>query len=152
MKKKLFLALAVCSILLIANCKKGKINKLNSISYGTSFGMCAGYCSQFIVITDSKLTFSKSKNGSMPETKTCSKTISETEVNTIKNLLNVSQVSNLPEVIGCPDCADGGAEWISVTADGKTYKITYDYGKAPKELEAAVARLKILKDGFKDCN
>ncbi|RZK17040.1 MAG: hypothetical protein EOO86_13540 [Pedobacter sp.] len=152
MKKNLLLILTVFGALLFSNCKKGKINKLNSISYGTSFGMCAGYCAQSLLISDSKLTFSKSKNGSTPDTKTCSKTISETEVNAIKDLLNASQISNLPEVIGCPDCADGGAEWISVTADGKTYKITYDYGKAPKELEAAVARLKVLKDGFKDCN
>ena len=152
MKKHILFIFAAFCLFLFSNCKKGKINKLDSISYGTSFGMCTGYCAQSIVISDSKLTFSKSKNGSTPDTKTCSKTISETEVNAIKDLLNASQISNLPEVIGCPDCADGGAEWISVTADGKTYKITYDYGKAPKELEAAVARLKVLKDGFKDCN
>ncbi|WP_165499734.1 hypothetical protein [Pedobacter frigidisoli] len=36
-------------------------------------------------------------------------------------------------------------EWISVTVDGKTYKITYDYGKPPKELESAAAKLKGLK-------
>jgi len=152
MKKILQVILTLALITPIFSCKKGNIKNLNSIAYGSSFGMCAGYCSNSLLISDLKLTFSKSKNGQSADTKTCSKTISEADVSAIKNELNISKISNLPEVIGCPDCADGGAEWISINADGKQYKITYEYGKAPKELEAAVAKLKVLRDGFKDCN
>ena len=152
MKTNLKLILSVLCVFLFSTCKKGKIDDLNSIGYGTSFGMCAGYCSESILISDFKLTFSKTKHGQTPDTKSCSKTIAEADVKAIKDLLNANQIYNLPEVIGCPDCADGGAEWISVTADGKKYKVTYDYGKPPKELEAIVAKLKALKDGFKDCN
>jgi len=152
MKKILQIILTVALITSGFSCKKGNIKNLNSIAYGSSFGMCAGYCSNNLLISDLKLTFSKSKNGQSADTKTCSKTISEADVIAIKNELNISKISNLPEVIGCPDCADGGAEWISINADGKQYKVTYEYGKAPKELEAAVERLKVLKDSFKDCN
>lgn len=152
MKKTLIVIFSIAITLSLSACKKGNIKNLNSISYGSSFGMCAGYCSSNLLISDLKLTFSKSKNGQSADTKTCSKTISEADVTAIKNELNISKISNLPEVIGCPDCADGGAEWISINADGKQYKITYEYGKAPKELEVAVAKLKVLKDGFKDCN
>ncbi|WP_316827401.1 hypothetical protein [Pedobacter miscanthi] len=136
----------------VFSCKKGNIKNLNSITYGSSFGMCVGYCSNSLMISDLKLTFSKSNNGQPAVTKTCSKTISEADVAALKNELNINKISSLPEVIGCPDCADGGAEWIAINADGKQYKITYEYGKAPKELEAAVAKLKVLKDSFKDCN
>ncbi len=152
MKKTLIVIFSIAITLSLSACKKGNIKNLNSISYGSSFGMCAGYCSSNLLISDLKLTFSKSKNGQSADTKTCSKTISEADVTAIKNELNISKISNLPEVIGCPDCADGGAEWISINADGKQYKITYEYGKAPKELEVAVAKLKVLKDSFKDCN
>ncbi|MNK41460.1 hypothetical protein D3C87_601230 [compost metagenome] len=150
--KRTLLFVTLSAILSFAGCKKDRINNLNSISYGSSFGMCVGYCSNNLLISDLKLTFSKSKNGQTSDTKTCSKTISEADVNAIKNDLNIEKIAALPETIGCPDCADGGAEWIAINADGKQYKITYEYGKAPKELEAAVARLKVLKDGFKDCN
>lgn len=150
--KRTLLFITFSTILSFSGCKKDRINNLNSISYGTSFGMCVGYCSNNLLISDLKLTFSKSKNGQASDTKTCSKTISEADVNAIKNELNMEKIAALPETIGCPDCADGGAEWIAINADGKQYKITYEYGKAPKELEAAVARLKLLKDGFKDCN
>jgi len=152
MKKTLIVIFSIAITLSLSACKKGNIKNLNSIAYGSSFGMCAGYCSSNLLISDLKLTFSKSKNGQSADTKTCSKTISEADVTAIKNELNISKISNLPEVIGCPDCADGGAEWISINADGKQYKITYEYGKAPKELEVAVAKLKVLKDSFKDCN
>lgn len=149
--KRTLLFITFSAILSFSGCKKDRINNLNSISYGTSFGMCVGYCSNNLLISDLKLTFSKSKNGQASDTKTCSKTISEADVNAIKNDLNIEKIAALPETIGCPDCADGGAEWIAINADGKQYKITYEYGKAPKELEAAAARLKLLKDGFKDC-
>jgi hypothetical protein len=152
MKKTLPLIFAIIISLSFSGCKKGDIKNLNSIGYGSSFGMCVGYCSSNLLISDLKLTFSKSKNGQTADTKTCSKTISEADINVIKNELNIDKISALPEVIGCPDCADGGAEWIAINADGKQYKITYEYGKAPKELEAAVARLKVMKDSFKDCN
>lgn len=152
MKKNLLFIFTLTLILSLSGCKKDRIKNLNSIGYGSSFGMCVGYCSNNLLISDLKLTFSKMKNGQASDTKTCSKTISEADVNAIKNDLNMEKVSALPETIGCPDCADGGAEWIAINADGKQYKITYEYGKAPKELEAAVARLKVLRDSFKDCN
>jgi len=139
-------------LVIFSSCKKGKIKELNSIGYGTSFGMCAGYCNQSLLISDLKLSFSKSKNGQVPDTKNCNKSISETEVNALKRELNLNQLADLPEVIGCPDCADGGAEWISVNADGKQYKIIFGYDQAPKELENAVSKLKVLMASFKDCN
>ena len=152
MKKPLPPALFILCLFLFSTCKKDVIKNLNSISYGTSFGMCTGYCSNTLLINDAKLTFSKSKNGQTPDTRTCTKTISEDAIAEIKSVLNVSKIAGLPEVVGCPDCADGGAEWIAINADGKQYKVTYEYGKAPKELETAVAKLKVLKDSFKDCN
>ncbi|PWS31889.1 hypothetical protein [Pedobacter paludis] len=152
MKKALPIICLLYLICTFSACKKGQIKNLNSIGYGTSFGMCIGYCSNNLTISDLKVVFSKSKNGQAPDTKTCSKSISEDEVNAIKDLLNSDKISALPEVIGCPDCADGGAEYVAINADGKQYKITFEYGKAPKELEAAVAKLKALKESFNDCN
>ena len=54
-------------------------------------------------------------------------------------------------MVGCPDCADGGAEWISFKLDGKMKEVTYEYGKAPDALKDLVLKLKEIKDGFADC-
>ena len=86
----------------------------------------------------------------MPEKK-CDKAFSADEFKALATLLNATKIASLTETIGCPDCADGGAEWVSANLDGKLYKVTFEYGKAPKELEATVAKLKTLKEGFKDC-
>lgn len=151
MKRNLiFVGLLVFSLVFSA-CEKGKIDNLDQVSYGSSFGMCVGYCKNELTITRTKMTYSKIQHSPKPDTKTCTLPITPEEVEAIKRLLNSEKIAALPEVIGCPDCADGGAEWVAINADGKKYKITFDYGKPPKELAAAVAKLKILKESFKDC-
>lgn len=134
------------------SCEKGRVENISTISYGTSFGMCVGYCVNTLTISNEKVVFSKRKNGQSPDTKTCTSAISVDELNAIKSVINEDKVAALPKTIGCPDCADGGAEWVSITANGKTYKIVFEYGKAPAELEAAVVKLREIKETFKSCN
>ena len=152
MKRNLILGVLLMALFTFSACEKSKFSDLTVISYGSSFGMCVGYCTNEITISDLKITYSKIQRTPKPDTKNCTKPITAEEVEVIKNLLNSEKIAALPEVIGCPDCADGGAEWVAINADGKNYKVTFEYGKPPKELEAAVAKLKVLKESFKDCN
>ena len=145
----------ICLVVLSLNfisCEKASVENVESISYGTSFGMCIGYCVNNLSINGEKVTFSKSKNGQTPDTKTCTSPISASDLNAIKGLVDTDKVIKLPATIGCPDCADGGAEWVSVTAKGKTHKVVFEYGKAPAELAAVVVKLRELKETFKNCN
>ena len=152
MKRNLvFVTLLLLSFAFSA-CEKSKYSDLSVISYGSSFGMCVGYCASELAIGKDKMIFSEKQHRPKPDTRSCTKPIDADEVAAIKKLIDIEKISALPEVIGCPDCADGGAEWVAVNADGKNYKVTFEYGKAPKELAAAVAKLKILKASFKDCN
>ena len=41
----------------------------------------------------------------------------------------------LDERIGCPDCADGGSEWIEIGTKNKIYKVTFEYGDSLKGLD-----------------
>lgn len=135
------------------SCDKDKTKPVEEIGYGTSFGMCIGYClNNVAVINDGKIIFYKSTNGFNPSKKTCTGAIDESEIKALKALVNTADFSKLPDVIGCPDCADGGAEWVSLKLDGKVKKVTFEYGKAPNELKELVARLREIKEGFKDCN
>lgn len=134
-------------------CKKDGISSVEEIGYGTSFGMCAGYClNNVVIITDGKVAFSKSNNGINPTTKTCTKDIAETDINVLKTLVDIDKFSKLPEVIGCPDCADGGAEWVSLRLNGEIKKVTFEYGREPEELKDMVAKLREIKESFNDCN
>lgn len=133
-------------------CEKDKAKMVEEIGYGTSFGMCLGYCVNEVAISTDKITFRKKKNGDAPETKTCTKNITEGELNELKLLVATNEFNKLPETIGCSDCADGGAEWISLKLEGKVKKVTFEYGKAPDELKALVQKLREIKEGFADCN
>lgn len=151
MKRTVLLIGALALLLTVSSCEKSKIKKLDNIGYGTSFGMCDGYCLNTLLVSYEKVSFSKT-NRLLSNTKTCTKVLTEAEVDAIKKLLDKSVLAALPKTIGCPDCADGGAEWLSLTADGKQYKVTFEYGHAPKELKAAVDKLKALKETFDNCN
>lgn len=137
---------------MFSSCKKDNVNAIEEIGYGTSFGMCVGYClNNVAVISSGEITFTKSSNGINPEVKTCTKAIDVSEISALKALVDLEKFSELPEVIGCPDCADGGAEWISLKLEGKVKKVTYEYGKAPEALKALALKLKEIKEGFADC-
>ena len=153
MKTKLLLIGLMIVGVGFTSCKKDKTEAVEEIGYGTSFGMCVGYClNEVTIINSGKITLTKRANGINPSTKTCIKTIDESEVSTLKDLVNTNEFAKLPEVIGCPDCADGGAECISLRVEGKVKKVTFEHGKAPNELKELVQRLKGIKESFEGCN
>ena len=152
MKGNLTLGALLIVLLTFSACEKSKFDDLTVISYGSSFGMCVGFCVSELAIGKDKMTYVQKQHSPKPDAKSCTKPTDTDELEAIKKLLDIEKIAALPEVIGCPDCADGGAEWVTVNADGKKYKIAFEYGKAPKELAAVVARLKVLKETFKDCN
>lgn len=152
MKKRVLLICIISITLIFNSCRKDRNNDIEEIGYGTSFGMCVGYClNQVAIINNGRIDFTKRANGFNPSVKTCTKAIAESEINALKALVNVAEFNKLPAIIGCPDCADGGAEWISINVDGKVKKVTYDYGKAPDALKNLALKLKEIKDGFADC-
>ena len=55
----------------------------------------------------------------------------------------VDSVFALPERIGCPDCADQGAEWIEIFTEGKSHRVTFEYQQNPPGLEALLRQLRI---------
>ncbi|RZL44690.1 MAG: hypothetical protein EOP00_19295 [Pedobacter sp.] len=146
------LSLIILVTMCFTACEKQKINENNIVNYGTSFGMCVEYCNQSISITSAKVTFTKIKNRPTPDTKTCEKTIDNEQFKNLTATIDLGKFDKLDERIGCPDCADGGAEWVEVVRDGKKKRVTFEYGDAPKELAEAVAKFRELKASFANCN
>ena len=44
--------------------------------------------------------------------------------------VDMQALQALPNVLGCPDCADGGAEWIEVEIGNTLKRVTFEYGAA----------------------
>jgi hypothetical protein len=51
-------------------------------------------------------------------------------------------------VHGCPDCADGGAEWVQVRASGDSIRATFEYGATLEPIAALQAEIRALRARF----
>lgn len=121
------------------------------IQYGKSFGFCGGYCWHEITVTSNRLTFQKkSWDNSVPPV-TCERDYDCEDWKSLTEDINVSDFFNMEEVIGCPDCADQGAGWVTIFTGGDLHKVTYEYHTEPKELTDLVNVLRPLLDSFDKC-
>ncbi len=100
------------------------------ISYGTSFGECGGYCKTELSINDglARLVVSSWQPKEHPD-KSRSERLPDDEWNALLQNVNWEDFKQQPEVIGCPDCADGGAEWVKLQIGNDEKKVTFEFGK-----------------------
>ena len=143
-------------LFLLASCISCQTNEeitteIVQVNYGKSFGFCAGYCIQELYINDEMVSF---------RTYTWTDDLSFPDINCFKNdynwtpLLNslhLSDIKNSDPILGCPDCADGGAEWIEIELPNDTYRITFEYLNEPDFLSESVHILSPLLASFSEC-
>jgi len=124
-------------------CTELNDNPIAQIKYGTSFGMCAGYCKHDMVIKPNKITYNCSGWTNSVEPITRTESLNGVGWDSIKTDFNLDAFFELPEVIGCPDCADGGAEWLEIElTTGETHKVTFEYSKEPDFIKPQIERLR----------
>lgn len=127
-------------------------NKIVSISSGTSFGMCMGYCRRSINITSNpnELISLKEPNYDQLEYPIVSQKypFSSDQWKQLINLVNSKSFQALDERIGCPDCADGGAEWIEIQWPNITKRVTFEYRKSIEGFEGLIETLRSLREKY----
>jgi hypothetical protein len=127
-------------------------SKIRSIASGTSFGFCRGYCRQSVNITSNPLqiTAKKEPNFEQAEYPTVQNTSVFPSANWTKlvDLLDLKTFQALDEQIGCPDCADGGAEWIEVNWLKQSKRVTFENGQLVKGIEGLIAKLRKIRDKY----
>lgn len=109
---------------------------ISQVSYGTSFGECIGYCVKSLTITEDLAVFTKegwNMYGKLPDVQ-IGDNIYKRYLNALENNIDFDDFTKLDSTIGCPDCADGGAEWIEIQKGDSIYKVTFEYGNAPLQL------------------
>ncbi|CAF4281322.1 unnamed protein product, partial [Rotaria sordida] len=134
----LWYALVIIFLLVVRNGQPTKTNTIDknddirSISSGTSFGECIGYCSQSINITSVPLRLNalKESHGDQIKYPTLRREFCFNFVDwqQLIALLDLEKFKMLDEIQGCPDCADGGAEWIEVNWSKGSKRVTFEYG------------------------
>jgi hypothetical protein len=148
-RHSLHLALASCLALSLAGaCDPSPFSPLPDtavVRWGTSFGECLGYCRQTLEVTRDRLRLVREGTDAAHPTLTWESALPAGAWATLGDTVEASGIEGLHHVYGCPDCADGGAEWVEVEAPGATRRVTFEYGDAPTELASLVADLRSLR-------
>lgn len=122
-----------------------------TIKYGTSFGNCSGYCLTEIEVSSKRVVFRATGHLQIERVTPANKTdkLNGTEWREIIRLVDKRIFLALPLQIGCPDCADGGAEWIEVTfRPAETKRVTYEHRNAPSEIRELAKALNEVHSRF----
>lgn len=130
------------------SCQNDQPNDV-AIKSGTFFGMCSGYCKMEIEIIDRDIVFKASSwgNQNYPDT-TIHGTISNQEWDSLIESVNMDTLMSLDDIIGCPDCADGGGEWIEITKSGTIKRVTFEYGKTVASIQNLIEKVRIIRERF----
>jgi hypothetical protein len=149
MKKLLFSTLPLLLIIFSCSNESKTVYPISDdivqVKSGQSFGMCIGKCTNEIIITGDKMTLKqierKERGG---DTSTYEFTENANLQQVLQEIKKINQAKflALEDVYGCPDCADGGAEWVEITFKGKeAKKVTFEYGKTIPGFEELVSTL-----------
>ena len=113
-----------------------------SLTHGVSFGKCDGpYCVTVSILRDSGGEFvNHGWTDEHPEERTPI-SVDDAQWARIWSVVDIDVLSAMDEVYGCPDCFDGGKEWILVDNDlGFSKLIEFEAHKAgPAELDELIA-------------
>jgi hypothetical protein len=132
---------------LLENCNSCEIVK---IKYGWSFNMSVGYSRQDVILSSGSVIFTKQGFSGTPPPVTCTSVLSDTEWNALKTGVDITTFFSVPAVIGCPDCSDGGSEWIEMELNhGEKHRSNWDYSDgAPAAIKDYVAYLRNLMRNY----
>jgi len=113
--------------------------------------MCAGYCSaslEYNADSVSVILTSHLPLGGGPPDILYTEPMESNQWHALQRSANLDSFCNLDEVLGCPDCADGGAEWLELECDGKEKKVTFEFKSTPSGMEDLLREIRPLRDSL----
>jgi hypothetical protein len=151
MTLRVWFGLFLAVVLGLAACESGgaSASGVRKIASTTSFGMCAGYCKTTLEITQGEAVLTREAWGrgagaNLPPQRFTAQ-LTPQEWQEFAGLAAAAKIDGLPATIGCPDCADGGAESLTIVTEGGTKTITFHHGAAIKEAQPLLDRVRALR-------
>lgn len=145
------IGLAAVAALSLASCESGAVKPaaVTQVASTTSFGMCAGYCKTTLEISEKEAVLTREAWGrgagaNLPKQRFAA-SLSAQEWQDIATAAAAAKIDALPERIGCPDCADGGAESLTIVGPGRNKTVTFDHGAALAEAQPLLDRVRALR-------
>ena len=128
--------------------EKVEVNDI-AIKTGIFFGMCGGYCKSEVEIVNRDVVFIASSwsNPSYPDTM-LNGNISIQEWDSLIASVDMDSFLSLDDIIGCPDCADGGGEWIEITKVDTLKRVTFEYGETVESIQSLIEKVRVIRERF----
>lgn len=142
----LVLALTACAA--GAGSTPGAVTRVVST---TSFGMCVGYCTTRLEISQGEAALIRQGRGGRgdpalgPPDQRYAVALTDAEWLEIQRLAADVDFDALPDVVGCPDCADGGAEGLTVESAGRAETVSFDFGASLPQARLLLDRVRGLR-------
>jgi len=142
------LALAACRTGKESGDSKSDGTGIISITHGTSFGMCRGYCIKEEYYTmDTLIETQRSMDTARYKAKVNGYSYSSAKFQDLCETIDLKKWEKLEERIGCPDCTDRGSEYLIITTKKGTKTVTFD---AHSDVPGLTEILKKLRDKRKE--
>ena len=135
------------------------------IRTGTYFGMCLGYCVTEVSIAPRKGASASDLGATAVVTRASNlrddpdypilvdevpmaddvwaSLVRETEE-------HLDAFFALDETLGCPDCADGGGEWVALSVDERTNRVDFEFGASIPEIDGLLERIREVRSDLVD--
>jgi len=119
------------------------------INSGTSYGECWGYCVFELQLDNSNALFTASGWGwyEFPDL-LLEDNLSQEMWQQIIELIDFEYFQSLDNVYGCPDCSDGGAEFIEIIYDGAAKQVTFEAYTEIDGIQELTILLRDLRDEY----
>lgn len=133
------------------------IGNIVRVSSGQSFGMCMGRCYNELIVENNTVTLKqieRKERGGEQKTMEYHENSRFHQIKADLNDFPKKKFLKLDEVYGCPDCADGGTEWLEVRfSDGSSKRVIFNYGSTVTGFEEVISALRahrlFLMDKYK---
>ena len=114
------------------------------VEWQSSFGFClpTSYCTTRLRVTGRRAVLTLESRQSPPLTTETQLTVAEADV--LAGAAARAQFEGLAPVIGCPDCADGGAETLTVMVEDEQRAVTFEYNARLDQLEPLLGQMRSL--------
>ena len=139
-----FLALAALALSMGACENTSGASDVSLVEWTSSFGFCppTAYCTTRLRVTGALAVVTRESRES--PTVSNSVRLSAAEADALARAAEQARFQGLDPVIGCPDCADGGAETLSVTAEGEQRTVTFEFNAPVDKLEPLLGQVRGL--------
>jgi len=143
------LAVAAFLALMVVACGSQASPNVRQVVSTTSFGMCMGYCTTRLEISEGQAVLIRTARGGrgvsdLPDQRFTA-ALAPNEWQEIARLAENTKLDGLPDVIGCPDCADGGAESLTIVGAEGSKTISFDHGATIEQAQPLLERVRALR-------